>query len=418
MKIIRIGHRFHLRSKLNSTEGTIYCRIIINRKKSEFSTGYTFPVADWDEKSQRCIGKSNDRDFINHGLAAIETEILRIKNEYQMCNKPLSAKKMKEIFRGEHETRYTLLDFAQKYLKTRIEQERGKVIHGQIKVAIRYLEDFLAARNLKEIMLEEFNRGMLKDFETYLQNTTYGIHNQRFKVNTIHKYMSKIRSILLYAEQYDLLTRNPFNGYRLRKQRTNRMGLEFHQIRQLAELDLTQQPANDITRDCFLFCCFTGVRFEDMAELTPENVHYDEYIKAHVLSFVPNKTKLTSPEKLSIPLVDTAEKIITKYSSHPLTSGKGRLLPSTTNQKTNLKLKHIQAMLNWHTDPITFHLSRHTLSSCLANIGTNESVQARILGHARSTQTAQYTRNISLKTMLNYLRTVEDLVFQSHENEA
>jgi integrase len=113
---------------------------------------------------------------------------------------------------------------------------------------------------------------------------------------------------------------------------------------------------------------------------------------------------------MEIPLVESAMKIIAKYEGHPLAAGKDRLLPIVSNQKTNKKLKELQILLGMNGAPLTYHLSRHTLSTCLSNIKTPDHIKDAVMGHANHTMTAQYSRNIQITTQLDLIKDIENKI--------
>ncbi len=140
MRIINITHKFYLRELQSSNLQGIYCRITINRKKSEFATGYRCEQTDWDEVKERCKTKYSK---INEGLSQIESAILDIRLDYQKSNKTLTAKMLKMILNGKIKTTYSMLEYAKLYIKKRVENEGNKVILRQTEVAVSYLTHYL-----------------------------------------------------------------------------------------------------------------------------------------------------------------------------------------------------------------------------------------------------------------------------------
>jgi integrase len=313
----------------------------------------------------------------------------------------------------KHKPSYTLLEYAEYFINKRRAEEGEKVIIKQTELAVIYLKEFLIKNKCTDIPLTDFNQGKLRDFETFMKNKKYGVHSKQFKTNTIHKYLSKIKAIFIYAIQQELILRNPFYGYRLRKEESDRAGLDYYYINKLMRLDLTDRPELEITRDCFLFCCFTGIRFDYSRKITQNNLYFDEQIGTYVLRR-DKEINVNSNKKPAnkIPLVDSALKIIEKYRDHPLTSGRDRLLPTVSNQKTNKKLKELQMMIGWHEESLTFHISRHTLSCSISNADGKDSdiIKDKIMGHKNNSMSARYSRNISNSTMLNRLREIEYLI--------
>jgi len=413
MKTIKIITKFYLRELQSTKQHFIYGRVIINRQKSEFATGLKCAPEDWDAGLQRCRSKHSQ---VNDALIQYEGKILDIKLNYQNRNTTLTPKTLKEILQNKHKTEYTLLEYAIYYINKRKGEEGEKEIIRQAKTAISYLEEFLIKNKCANMLLADFKQSHLRDFEVFLQNKKYGVHSKQFKTNTIHKYLTKITAIFLYAYQQEVINRNPCLGHRIRKEVSERSGLDYYYVKKLMQLDLSNRPELEITRDCFLFCCFTGIRYKYSSQITKENLIFDEQIKAHVLKCIEEqKGPREKPKAKMIPLIGSAMEIIEKYKDHPLTAGRDRLLPTVSNQKTNKKLKELQEMINWHVEPLTFHLSRHTLSSCISNTGSEGSdiVKDKIMGHANHSMSARYSRNITNATMLKTLRTMESLILSA-----
>ena len=82
-------------------------------------------------------------------------------------------------------------------------------------------------------------------------------------------------------------------------------------------------------RDVFLFSCFTGLRYSDVAKLTRHDVK-DGYIQ-----IVTQKTS----DGIKIELNKHSQAILDKYDG--LTFGRGRALPVISNQKMNESLKEL-----------------------------------------------------------------------------
>lgn len=80
-------------------------------------------------------------------------------------------------------------------------------------------------------------------------------------------------------------------------------------------------------RDIFLFGCYTGLAYCDVAKLTKANVVIgvdgDRWIFTH-------RSKANTPSK--IPLLSISNAIVNKYADHPVTSRSGKLLPVMSNK--------------------------------------------------------------------------------------
>ena len=78
--------------------------------------------------------------------------------------------------------------------------------------------------------------------------------------------------------QVEWLTRDPFREYEIKKEETTRSFLTKDEIRLLMEGKL-KNAKQELYRDLYLFCAFTGLSFADMRNLTEENIrtYFDEH---------------------------------------------------------------------------------------------------------------------------------------------
>ncbi len=104
--------------------------------------------------------------------------------------------------------------------------------------------------------------------------------------------------------------------------------LSWSELLHLYRLEL-DNPADANVRDVFCFCCFTGLRYSDVAKLKKVDVHED------TISIVTTKTD----EVLKIDLNKYSKALLNKYKEIPLP--RGQALPIISNQKMNEHLKVI-----------------------------------------------------------------------------
>ena len=106
----------------------------------------------------------------------------------------------------------------------------------------------------------------------------------------------------------------------------------------------------ELVRDLFVFSCFTGLAYIDVANLTPENI-----VTLDDKQWIMTKRQKTSVAT-NVLLLDIPKNIIEKYSGKTYRDGK--LFPMLTNQRTNSYLKEIADICGIKKD-LTFHMARH-----------------------------------------------------------
>lgn len=142
-------------------------------------------------------------------------------------------------------------------------------------------------------------------------------------------------------------------------------------------------------RDIFIFMCYTGLSYIDVAQLTEDNIKtaFDGYqwvMTSRQKTNVPSNIRL-----LEIPLI-----IIERYRGK---QKDGKLFPVCSNQKMNEYLKEI-ATLCGIDKPVTCHVARHTFGTTvtLANGVPIETV-SKMLGHTDIRTTQIYARIVDKK---------------------
>jgi site-specific recombinase XerD len=167
--------------------------------------------------------------------------------------------------------------------------------------------------------------------------------------------------------------------------------LTEEEINVMMEKQFSTERLNRI-KDIFLFSCFTGLAYADVAALKKSDINY-------VMS--GEKWILTKRQKTNsicnIPLLPQAEYIISKYEDDPVCLSTGKLLPVASNQKTNAYLKEIAAVCGIDKE-LTFHIARHTFATTvtLTNGVSIESV-SKMLGHKNLRTTQHYAKIIDKK---------------------
>lgn len=103
-------------------------------------------------------------------------------------------------------------------------------------------------------------------------------------------------------------------------------------------------------RDVFIFSCFSGLAYVDVANLKEDNIRK---------SFDGNLWIITKRQKtntdVNVPLLDIPKMILEKYKGK---LPNGKVLPIISNQKLNAYLKEIADVCEIKKN-LTFHCRRH-----------------------------------------------------------
>jgi integrase len=176
-------------------------------------------------------------------------------------------------------------------------------------------------------LLSEIDEGWLRGFMLYLQR-------RGFRNSTTMKLLGLLRWFLRWAVRHGYPVPSDFESFRPHLRGTDVAShlviyLEWEELMSLWSLDLSARPALDHVRDVFCFCCFSGLRYSDVAKLRRSDIVDGS------LRVVTKKTA----DPLVIELNSWSRSILEKYADFPLADGLA--LPVISNQKTNAALKEL-----------------------------------------------------------------------------
>ena len=195
--------------------------------------------------------------------------------------------------------------------------------------------------------------------------------------------MQFFKRIILIARNNGILIGDPFASYKIRLEKVDRGYLSEDEIKIILKKKMVSERLEQV-RDVFIFSCFSGLAYVDVANLKQDNIRK---------SFDGNLWIITKRQKtntdVNVPLLDIPKMILEKYK------GKlpdGKILPIISNQKLNAYLKEIADVCGVKKN-LTFHLARHTFATTttLAKGVPIETV-SKMLGHTNIETTQIYAR--------------------------
>jgi integrase len=161
------------------------------------------------------------------------------------------------------------------------------------------------------------------------------MHKEGLRNTTILKYISYVRWFLRWASNNSYYSGNLHNTFRPKLKGTN-IGIKeviYLEWEELLELYSFKFPASKTSlpavRDVFCFCCFTGLRYSDVAKLKKSDV------KENYITVITQKTI----DSLIIELNKYSRAILKKYEKVGLPNDMA--LPVISNVKMNEHLKEM-----------------------------------------------------------------------------
>ena len=399
---------FYLKRQAARKDGTVPVmgRITVDGTQTQFSCKITIDPKVWDTKSGRATGRSAAAIEANRMLDNMRVSINKHYREIMDRDNYVTAEKVKNAFLGlEHRCRTLLQVFKQHnedYEKMYEAGMKAKATLLKYQCVYRHLEEFIYQRyHVRDIALKELTPAFISDFDIFLRT------EKNCCTNTVWLYLCPLRTMVSIAISNEWLSRDPFRDYEVKKEQTTRYFLTKDEIRQLMDGKL-KNAKQELYRDLFVFCIFTGLSFSDMRNLSEENIrtYFDEPLW---ISINRQKTGVQS----NIRLLDIPKKILEKYRG---LREDGKIF-SVPHYMTCLYGIRAVAKRCGITKHLTWHMSRHTMATeiCLTNGVPIETVSS-ILGHKNITTTQIYAKitkeklNQDMENLSTRLGNIEEYV--------
>src|SRR5690606_26914108 len=322
---------FYLRKAKTNSRGLapLTCRITLNKKRKEFSTGYFVLDKHWDASKQLIIAKTTELKSINTQLNQISQLFLQIFNTLLLEKEAFDVDDIYNRYKGDNDRNVTyLLEFYVNYLK-RMEQLIGidmkRSTWKKHENAYLNLKGYIKSNHKgKDFKLQDIDLPFIKDYEFYLKT------NRRFSQATINKVLQRLKKMFSFAIEQNEILQSPFNGYRFNLLKKEVVYLTTEELKAL-EKSKPNQPRLIFVKDLFVFCCYTGLAFNEMANLKHSNIEKGFDGKLWI-SLIREKTN----KSVSIPILPKANSILNQYSTES-----DLVFPKLSNQKFNSYLKEI-----------------------------------------------------------------------------
>lgn len=381
---------FYLRKYKQDRIGrsTIYVRITIDGKRAEFSTRRKVHPSTWDAAYGKVLGFSQEVRQLNSYLSKIRTDLYLHADKLRGRDQALTAVSLKESYLGLDRPSKMLLEIFQEH-NDRVNELIGKDFAAgtaeRYKTAKSHLSEYLRRElRKKDIPVQHVDHAFISGFEYYLKTKRKCSHN------TAIKYVVNFKKIIRIAYANGWITKDPFANWKARLKNVEREFLTNEELQKLMDHPFTNERLEHV-RDCFVFCCFTGLAYADVKKLT-----HDDFVIGIDGDLWINTRRTKTNTKSNIPVLPTALMILEKYEHSPLLVDK-KVLPVLTNQKMNAYLKEI-ADLSGINKHLTTHLARHTFATTvtLSNGVSIESV-SKMLGHKSLRTTQHYAKILNRK---------------------
>ena len=374
---------FYLRSNYVNKEGntSVMARIYLNSERLSIgSTGISVNAKLWDKEKERLKGRSTEALSTNLQLDNIQNGLLNIFRRLEFSDE-LSLERIKSEYLGKKEDVETFMTLFEKYnndVRQQVGYTKTPATLQKYEVCRKHFQAFLKTKYRRsDLKIAELTVLVIHDFELYLR--TAGKQKQ----NTANKTLKTLKTIVLFGKRIGVINHDPFRNHQFISTPVDRGFLSEEEVKDIATKDLSDIPRLELVRDIFVFSCFTGLAYIDVANLKPEHI-----VTLDGKEWIMTRRQKTKVES-NVLLLEVPKSIIAKYEGQ--TAREDMLFPILSNQKMNSYLKEIADICGIKKN-LTFHLARHTFATlCLSKGVPMESV-SKMLGHTNIRTTQIYAR--------------------------
>lgn len=398
------GLQFIIRvNKTKNDKAPIYVRITVNGQRVEMSMKRSVHPLEWNTAKGLARGSRKEMAELNTYLEQVRARLVECYQEIQISKQLITAKRIKSKFLGTDDNQFTLT----KLVAYHNQAMKSVLSVGTLKNYItteKYILEFLKTKKgTSDVFLSEINYQFIIDFELFLRNRKPIDHQKPMQNNGVMKHLERLRKILTLAIKMELMIRDPFNKYALHFNKVERNCLTEAELTTIENKKFSIERL-EITKDLFVFSCYTGLSYADLMKLNPDKISFGIDTQYWITT---KREKTNNPVR--VPILPQAWEIIQKYRNHPKVLARGTLLPNISNQKLNGYLKEVADLCGIKKN-ITFHLARHTFATTITlSNGVPIETVSKMLGHTKISTTQIYAKVVEQKVSQDMLRLREKI---------
>lgn len=322
----------------------------------------------WNQKKQR-----SKQQEINDYLDSVTTRFYNIETTLIRDNN-LSLYTLIDMYRNGDRRNATLWDICNLFLGEYEKKVKvGEIVKPTLikyQTILGYVARYLKSINRSDILITDVNQSFCEGLKVYMLG--------HLTNNTTFKYIKMFKKVLNFAVDSGYLIRNPCM-IKMKREKLEYHPLTIEQINAIRSKAIQNDRLSKV-RDLFVFQCYTGMAYIDMATLSRNDIKDDKIIKYR------QKTNVKS----IIPLFDVTKEILQRYDY---------TLPVLSNQKYNSYLKELGDVCDI-PQSLHSHLARHTMATIMLNNGISLPSIAKTLGHSNTRITEDIYAEMLDKTVV------------------
>ena len=360
----------------------VQAEALLNQRKVYFKTNIYLKPEHWDKQTSQVCNHPQAND-LNTMLFEFVLHLQAIELSFWKRGIPVTLSLLKDAIRKDQPVNVTFPVFARIYVQ---ESDRKRSTKENLLTTITVLQEFRPGLDFKDITYT-----LLRDFEVHLKE-------KGNSVNTIAKHLRQLRTLVNEAINQGYIPSDayPFRKFKIKQEKGRKEFLTPDELRKLENLQVSDKRLRHVL-DAFLFCCYTGLRYSDFCQLTPENI-----IRVNGKRWLYFKSVKTDVE-IRLPLHLLFEgKALAVLERYDIVTDFAKIGPNSEANKYLVQLAAL-ARIRKH---ITYHTARHTCATLLVHQGVPITTVQKLLGHTSVRTTEVYSEVLS-NTIIRDLKAVK-----------
>lgn len=354
--------------KLRKT-GLVQIEVLYKRKRKFFSTGVKVYLDQWVDNKENHVVNSvyalEYNDTLKKRMSAILARINELASRDSFSLDDID---------GESNGQINIAQLSEMFMDS---YDLAKSTKTTYKSFTRTLGNFFGDKMICEFVMadiERFDKSMIKDGKK--------------PVGRRH-LLAHMKKIFNFAVSKSFIKSHPFNDYKIPPRKSGeRVRLTADEVAQIAQADL---PENLVKwRDIFLFQCYTGIAYADLASLTREMI-----VEENGRWFI-DRSRHKTHVHYRVLLLKPALEILKKFD-YSIPVG------HETACYYDVNLKKIEESLKFKKH-LTSHVGRHTFATWALSNGVPIEIVSKMLGHTNIQTTQIYAKILAKDVEQQFLR--------------
>ena len=384
-------------------KAAIMGRITLNRSMAQFSCKLSCNPRLWNPRESRLNGKSHEAVSIN---AKLEKLLLVVHSAYDTLagrKQFFDASDIKNMFQGNMGTQMTLLQlmdcFIERFRK-RIGVDRSPKTIAHYLYTRQTVAEFIKKEfNVTDLAFGQLSEQFIRDYQDFI------VLDKKLGNETLRHYLCILKKICKIAYKEGHSDKHYFAHFSIPKSKLSTpKSLSKENFEKIRDLTIPEtQRSHALTRDLFLFACYTGTAYTDTVSVSKENLQTDNNNDLWLKYYRQKNGRLSR-----VKLLPEAIELIEKYTEET----RETLFPHINYTSLRQNLQGLR-VLTGMKDKLTYHMGRHSFASLITlEAGVPIETISRMLGHKDIKTTQIYARVTPKKLfedMDSFIEATQDL---------